>query len=55
MPCSLAEVNTLGRRLNGFLVLSLNEWNIIFLVTLLDKTVTVRQDSLCITMPAYFM
>ena len=32
---------TAGRRLNGFLGLSLNDRTIIFLVILLDKTVSV--------------
>ena len=35
-----------GRRLNGFLGLSLNDRTILFLVMLLDKTVSVGQDSL---------
>ena len=39
----------IGRRLNDFLGLSLNDWTILFLVTLLGKTISVGQDSLCIT------
>ena len=38
-----------GRRPNGFLGLSLNDRTILFLLILLDKTVSVRNDSLCIT------
>ena len=39
----------LGRRPNGFLGLSLNDRTILFLVTLLDKTVSVGKDSLAFT------
>ena len=35
------EHSTLSRRLNGFLGLSLNDKTILFLVILLDKTVSV--------------
>ena len=37
-----------GRRLNGFLGLFLKDGSILFEVILLDKTVSVGQDSLCI-------
>ena len=37
-----------GRRPNGFLGLYLNDRTIIILVILLDKTVSVGEDSLCI-------
>ena len=40
---------TLGRRLNGFLGLSLNDRTILFIVILLDKTVSIGEDSICIT------
>ena len=39
----------MGRRPNGFLGLSWNDRTILFLVISLDKTVSVGQDSLCIT------
>ena len=39
---------TRGRRPNGFLTLSLNDRAILFLVILLDKTVSVGSDSLSI-------
>ena len=38
----------IGRRLNGFLGLPLNDWTIIFLVILFDKTVSIGEDSVCI-------
>ena len=41
-------VDFVGRRLNGILGLSLNDRTNLFLVILLDKTVAVRYDSLCI-------
>ena len=37
----LHECGVPGRRLNGFLALSLNDRTILFLVILLDKTVSV--------------
>ena len=37
-----------GRRINGLLGLSLNDRMILFLVILLDKTVSVAWDSICI-------
>ena len=45
---------TRGRRPNGFLGLSFNDGTILFLAILLDKTVSVGQDSLCIrTLASY--
>ena len=38
--------HSVGRRLNGFLGLSLNDRTIVFLVILLDKTVSVGYNSL---------
>ena len=43
-----------GRRFNGFLGLSLNDGTILFLAILLDKTVSVGQDSLCIRTLAFY-
>ena len=37
-----------GRRLNGFLGLSLNDRTILFLVILLDKIVSVDSNSHCV-------
>ena len=34
--------DSLGRRPNGFLGLSLNDWTLLYPVILLDKTVSVR-------------
>ena len=43
-----------GRRPNGFLGVSLNDRTFIFLVIILDKTVSVGEDSLCIrTLTSY--
>ena len=39
----------IGRRLNGFLVLSWNDRAVIFLLIFLEKTVSVGKDGLCIT------
>ena len=44
------QKNFSGGHPNGFLGLSLNDGTILFLVILLDKTVPVGEDSLCITM-----
>ena len=42
------ESDSSGRRPNGFLRLSLNDRTILFIAILMDKTVSVEHDSLCI-------
>ena len=48
-PAAANDDGAIGRRPNGFMGLSLNDRTILFLVFLLDKTVSVGLDSLCIT------
>ena len=52
-PLLSMAVESLGRRLNGFLGLSLNDMTILFLVILLVRTVSVSEGSLCITTLAF--